>query len=601
MTRPDSLRKNPLAGFLDQRLLRRLAGARAFARGEEYFAGEQVGALVEQAGTVAAKVQGTRTYRVKLWRNGGELDYACTCPVGQDGAFCKHGVAVGLAWLDAGSSKVLSSKASSSKASARTKTPAPPRVTLDDVRAQLLTRDKRALVELLMQQAVEDDDLRRRLLMEAASGDPKRLDLATYRQAIDEAVDVGGFVDYREAWDYARGIDAAIDGIEKLLKQGHAAEAIDLAEHALAAVEEAMGSVDDSGGEMGGILERLQALHHRACKKAKADPETLARRLFAWELRTDWDVFYGAAQTYADVFGKKGLAVYRTLAEAEWQGVPALGRGRDDPEKYGKRFRITHIMETLARQTGDVEALVAVKQRDLSSAWAYLQIAEIYQAAGRHDPALEWAERGLKTFPARTDARLREFLAQAYHRRRRHDEAMALIWAGFTESPGLETYKHLLTHAGRIGQRTSWRDRALEHLRQAIGKAGQHSPTDGWAPRRIDRSLLVQIFLWEKDAEAAWREAQAGGCSNGLWMELAAKREKTHPHDALPIYQRQIEPTLDRTNNDAYRQAVALLRKVRELMGRLGRETDFARYLSGVRATHRRKRNFMKLLDRVRW
>ncbi len=44
----------------------------------------------------------------------------------------------------------------------------------------------------------------------------------------------------------------------------------------------------------------------------------LARRLFAWELCTDWDTFYGAAATYVNVLDEKGLAVYRELAEAEW-------------------------------------------------------------------------------------------------------------------------------------------------------------------------------------------------------------------------------------------------------------------------------------------
>lgn len=113
---------------------------------------------------------------------------------------------------------------------------------------------------------------------------------------------------------------------------------------------------------MGGILERLQDLHHKAYKKAKPDPEALARRLFEWELRTDYDTFYGAAETYADVLGERGLAVYRKLAEAEWAKVPARGPGREHPEKYGKRFRITHIVETLARQTGDMEAVVAINR-----------------------------------------------------------------------------------------------------------------------------------------------------------------------------------------------------------------------------------------------
>jgi hypothetical protein len=102
-------------------------------------------------------------------------------------------------------------------------------------------------------------------------------------------------------------------------------------------------------------------------------------------------------------------------------------------------------------------------------------------------------------------------------------------------------------------------------------------------------------------AEAAWREAQAGGCSNDLWLELAAKCAKDHAEDALPIYQRQIEPTLDRKNNEAYAEAVGFLQKVRELMVRLGREIEFTSYLDKVRAAHKAKRNFMKLLDRTRF
>lgn len=587
-------RKDSLAGFLDHSLLRRLAGAKTYARGEGYFEGGQVDALVERGGKVKAKVQGRQVYQAALWRDGDEADYSCTCPVGQDGMFCKHCVAAGLAWLD------RQSAASPSKTAAK-KPKAQPRVTLDDVRAWLMQQDKGALADLVMQQVAQDDALCRRLLMQVAGRDPKRLDLATYRRAIDDAVQVRGFVDYREAYDYARGIDAAIDGIETLYKRGHAAEAIDLTEHALAAVEKAIAHVDDSGGELVGILERLQALHHRACRKARPDPEMLARRLFEWELGTEWDVFHGAARTYADVFGKKGLAVYRELAEAQWRDVPVLGPGHDDRDRYGKRFRITQIMETLARQSGDVEALVAVKRRDLSSAWSYLQIARIYQEAGRHDAALEWAERGLEAFPVRTDPRLREFLAEAYHRRKRHDEAMALIWAGFVERPCLQTYEGLLTHADRCRQRPSWRERALGHLRQAIAKASKARPVKAWSPPRVDHSLLVQIFLWENDVEAAWAEANTGGCSEDLWLELAARREKTHPQDALPIYRRRIAPTLDRTSNEAYREAVGLLRKVRGLMVQIGRGAEFARYLDEIRVEHKRKRNFIKLLDHARW
>jgi len=63
---------------LDRRSLRRMAGARSFERGEEYFADGQVGVLVEHQGTIVAKVQGTRPYRVKLLVKNGELGFLCT-------------------------------------------------------------------------------------------------------------------------------------------------------------------------------------------------------------------------------------------------------------------------------------------------------------------------------------------------------------------------------------------------------------------------------------------------------------------------------------------------------------------------------------------
>lgn len=568
-----------------------MAGTQSFERGEDYFTSGQVGSLAEHRGTIAARVQGTRLYRAKLWVEAGDVHYSCTCPIGQDGVFCKHCVAIGLAWLD-------------QKRPGRTpgKRAAAPAMTMDDVRAWLAGQDKHALVELLLERAMDDDRLRQRRLLRAAKRRAKGLDVATYERAIDEAVVPGDFVDYHAAHDYASGIDDVVDSIEELLTSGYAAEVITLVEHALEAVETAMESIDDSDGYMSGIFERLQTIHLKACTKAKPDPEALARRLFTWELRTDWDTFFGAAETYAGVLGTPGLAMYRKLAEAEWAKVPSLSPGRMAVAPYGKRFRITQIMETLARQTGDVERVVAIKQRDLSSAYDYLQIAEAYRAARKHDLALEWAERGVKAFPDRTDWRLREFLAREYHRRKRHDEAMALVWAAFGEAPALEQYRTLKTHADKIGRWTEWRAKALDVLRQSVASAKRETRGQRWGwYRSADHTELVRVLLWENDAEAAWREAAEGGCSNGLWMELARKREATHPEDALPVYQRQIEPVVNQKNNHAYREAVELLRKVHGLMKRLGRPVEFTRYLESIRAAHKAKRNFIKLLDGARW
>lgn len=360
-------RANPLS----RAALRREAGARSFERGAGYFKSGKVSSLIDHEGILVAKVQGTRSYRVKLFFERKRIRCDCNCPLGQGGVFCKHGVAAGLAWLHA------KPGLSPGKKPARSS-----EVTMEDVRACLLSQDKSTLAGMLMEQAMDDDKLRRRLLLTVAKKSARGADLDTYRKAIDQAVNEE-VEDYKDVFDYASGIGEGIDSIEELLKEGRASEALELSEYAFQAVEGAMGSVDDSDGHVGGLLERLQDIHLKACRKAKPDPVALAGRLFEWELRGNWGAFHGAAKTYASLLGNKGMAEYRKLAEAEWAKVPPLqGSGRD-AGGYGSRSRITQLMETLAKESGDVEALVSIQKRDLSSPRAYLRIAEAYKEKGK--------------------------------------------------------------------------------------------------------------------------------------------------------------------------------------------------------------------------
>lgn len=69
--------------------------------------------------------------------------------------------------------------------------------------------------------------------------------------------------------------------------------------------------------------------------------------------------------------------------------------------------------------------------------------------------------------------------------------------------------------------------------------------------------------------------------------------------DAVPIYKEMIAPTLNQANNVAYAEAAKLLRKIRELMVRLERETEFEDYLAALRVEYKRKRNFIKLLQGI--
>ena len=66
------------------------------------------------------------------------------------------------------------------------------------------------------------------------------------------------------------------------------------------------------------------------------------------------------------------------------------------------------------------------------------------------------------------------------------------------------------------------------------------------------------------------------------------------------MYRNTVAALIDRKNNDAYREAVALLKEIRELMNRLNRADDFAAYIAAVRMQHKAKRNFAALVDHAK-
>ena len=111
----------------------------------------------------------------------------------------------------------------------------------------------------------------------------------------------------------------------------------------------------------------------------------------------------------------------------------------------------------------------------------------------------------------------------------------------------------------------------------------------------------MKVFLWENDIESAWAQAGSGGCSPRLWLQLADLRQGEHPADAIPIYQEEIERKLGAKNNRAYQEAVDMMIRVRALMARAEWEVEFPAYAAQVRASHRAKRNLMKLIDGEGW
>ena len=557
----------------DVEALRTQAGDKAFARGLAYYQGGQVDVLSLEPGRVLARVSGSEDYRSVLVGGGADIDGDCTCPAFEDWGFCKHLVAVALAANDMVADDMAAEGGRSGECA------------LDRIRRHLAAKGVAALVEMIVDLAERDAVLFRSLDMAAASAaDDDETVFARFRKAIDDATRTGGYLHYREVSGWADAVETVLDSVAGLVAESRGTVALRLIDHAFARIEEAIGEIDDSNGHGGGLLERARAIHLAACRAARPDPVALAGDLFDREVAGMWDTIHGAAALYAEVLGETGLAEFRRRATAAWEEIPPLAGGRRAKDDFSSaRSRLAAIMDFFAERGGDVDARIAIRARDLSSPWRYLELARFCQSHGRETDALRHAEEGLWLFEDEPpDERLVNFVADLHLAAGRTGDAEAVLWRAFERRPSLDLYQRLRPLGGEVA-----RDRAVAALRTRVAQSG---PKNRWSS---PADLLIRVLMAEAMFADAWDTVRLHGASEGLQESLAMASEACHPQEALAVYTARVDQLVTGGGNGNYQEACRLV--VARMAG-LREASVQAAYVAGLRLRFKPKRNFMKLL-----
>ncbi len=539
--------------------LRDLAGETAFTRGEAYHRDGRVVILRIEPGRVVAQVGGTEDYRTELVGRGEQIGGECTCRAFEDRGFCKHMVAVGLAANAAGAAGDGEGQGEGAGALGR-------------IRAHLQARGVGALVEMILGLAERDTALFRKLDMAAslAHADDKTLE-ARLRKAIDDATRTRDYVDYRQAAGWAADVDEVLDAVADLVPAGRAGLALKLAQRAIDRIERAVESIDDSDGNCGALMHHAGEIHLAAARAAPPEPVQFARDLFAREMASNFETFSGAAALYADVIGEKGLVEYRRLAIEAWEKLPSRsGAMRAAHDEFsGDYYRLEGILDFFAERDGDVDARIALRAKDLSSPWKYLELAQFCLAQGRAADALRRAEEGLWVFEDdRPDERLVLFAADLLSKAGRDGDAQAHLQRAFEKAPSLELYIRLRKLGGEAA-----RERAIKFLEAGPAKQMRtrwHSAAD----------ILVRVLMHETMFDAAWAAVRKHQASMDMKETLAGASEATHPREALEVYAERVHQLAEAGGNPAYAEATALIAPHGRLAGR-GRAGGLCRSAQG--------------------
>ena len=563
-----------LAKSMNKKVVRRLAGDRYYSRGEEYFQQRRVRSIAPTPKGLVATVRGARDYEVRLEDDDGILDYACDCPIGDEGFFCKHCVAAALAWLDA------------YEREGRTDAPDGEELTLQAAVDVFLDQDRDRVAELLVEWAQTDPELHAHLLLLAGGRISPDTTFEAVRKTFRMALDPNRFPD-EDSWISA--VSSGIDMLEDTIPAELSSELVLLCEDALEQVVATMIPLGGPTEEGDDLMRRIEALHYSACLEAKPDPEALAGRLFEWEMRSVYDVFFQAPKRYAKVLGTKGLLRFRELAEEGWS------KASKDPQD-GDSITLLMLLDSLAEISGTLEERIELMSRDLSGPHRYLQIAQLCVDGDRPDLAIDWAERGRRAFPDDQPSRLTEFAALVYHGLEQTDRAAQITFEEFDKYPTERSYWTFRTFAKSSPDAKQWHDKAVARLRQEV----ERRPARGLLPA-AGSYLLVEALLDGDDVDAAWEAARKHGCYPERWIRLADRREETHPEEAAEVYLEQARRSIKEGSASAhYEPGVELLEKAAAAMKRAGKNREFVLSLQAIQLEHRRKRKLMSLFEKRR-
>lgn len=569
-----------------------LAGERVFRRGQGYFDAGAVEDLERRAGRYHATVMGAHAYRTSLgWR--GVLDGDCDCPAAEDG-FCKHQVALGLAVLASASDeshgaigsdeapRVASRRGRAAVSTDRPSSASPSAqvaaVDDDALLAQWLSGLPQArLVELLIRQAAQDRDQWRALLARARAASAPA---GGQREAVKTLIGSPRFLDWQRTRQYARRLETLFDLFDEQAGRDPK-ETLSLMLFAMKKLLSIYTKVDDSNGSIGDIGQRVGQRIRAHAQTFAAPAPAMAKEVFAVLAIDDWDSLHPLA-SMAPALGPKGMADLQAMAEKRFASLPApKQRWAIEASEYRHAQR---ILESVLEACGDLQALIALKERTLHSGYDYLVLAELCLAHGRTRQGIDWLERGAKHAP--DEFRLHDRLAEVYCAEGFAQDAITLLSKAFDHVCSHERYAMLRKVAMAYGDWPSLRERIDVGIAKRKGLSTE---------ARL--GLRIELKLIDEDSEGAWALAEGQQLPMRIWSALLPMLERTRPLEAVRVLQRSIDDGLDAAYSSRYAQTVEKMKRmVRIAHAHPDTVGTIDELLAGYRSKHARKTKLIAMM-----
>ncbi len=278
--------------------------------------------------------------------------------------------------------------------------------------------------------------------------------------------------------------------------------------------------------------------------------------------------------------------------QKHWNQLPSCLNNRDIYYQQNY-FVFSSLLRTKAEQENNWQRVIEIELKTTSTSHDFLRIAEICFKARDYQQTLDWLKKAESSNTLNQPiANVLQLQAQAQLKLGNKESALEYGWKLFISQSSLSTYSFLLKLTGNKKQKSLWKHKVIEHLENRL-KTQKSDQNKQFFWDSSNSSLLVNIHLKEAQLEPAWAIAKAYDLNENTIIKLATKSRQEFPKLAIYAFKQVIERTIQRTNNQAYQEAIDHLISLQPAMEEVG----FRQYLDQLKGAFKAKRNFIKGLN----
>lgn len=593
----DVIREEDFEGALED-----WAGEKIFKRGKDYFLKNRVSNLVvADDAKLLATVGGSRNYISSFYLDENDgLTGECTCPYDD---ICKHIVAVALAaraiLQENRQLPVIGEFDSRPAKLAGFQPETTPAVTLASLGKALARLPKDDLLDLLLYSCEHDNDI---LQMCALRADPEGIGMRTFlselKKEIAEAASTPDFDD-----DYSSGPDyySIAEKLHILLTMGKPDTVLDFAKKVFDTCDNAIEFYDHNGQ----IIDEVGAVAEAGLGALREIGWPLEKKLL-WAINAVLQDDFG----YCECFD----TYLEEISDASvWAGIADyLAKPRTGDSGSWKKSVQTRLLKLALEKSGHADELLKLYEVEAQENNDYLKLVDYLFAQGRKKDAETWIKKGLEAPRNPYDARnLLMRLIGIRQEEGNLDAVIALQTGIFVDFPDVREYEACAEAARAPGQWEALKPLLAQYLSDGklpwLDKAWpfENKCASFFKAKKFPLyAELIELALYENrplDA-LAWYDRQIESKHDGYAVSkfrIAEAVKDVAPGRAFEIWQDEVESLLASANTGNYFEAGRFLEKILALATEKGDKEFWQPYLRSLRERHKRKKNFIRILDAI--